>query len=103
MDDRRLDRLEQTLLLHHRKRSGSVAVPHDFSIQVMRAVRSKAERGADFWDIFGLAARRFAPVGALAATAACGYAQFMERMLNQALLSVSMHGSGVITLAGLMP
>jgi len=103
MDDRRLDRLEQALLLHHRKRNRSVELPHDFTAQVMRVVRHKAERGADFWDIFSLAARRFAPVGALAATAACGYAQFMERALNQALLSVSMHGSGVITLAGLMP
>ncbi len=103
MDDRRLDRIEQALLLHHRKRSQGVAVPHDFTARVMRAVRHKAERKADFWDFFGLAARRFAPVGALAATAACGYAQLMERMLNQALLSVSMHGSGVVTLAGLMP
>jgi len=104
MEDRRLDNIERALLQHARMRHSEVTVPWDFTAQVMRTVRQKAERGADFWDIFGRAARRFAPVGALAATAACGYAQFMDRALNQALLAVSLHGGGsVITLAGLMP
>lgn len=102
MDDRRLDRFEQTLLLHVRSRQ-SAPVPHDFVASVMRSVRKKAERRLDFWDVFSLAARRFVPVGALAATAACGYAQFMDKVLNQALLSLSMHGASTITFAGLMP
>jgi len=102
MDDRRLDRIEQALVRHARMRQ-SVAVPHDFTASVMRSVRAKAERGADFWDIFSLAARRFVPVGALAASAACGYAQFLDKVYNQALLSLSMHGAGTLTLAGLMP
>jgi hypothetical protein len=102
MEDRRLDRLEQALQRHARTRQ-SVAVPYDFTANVMRAVRAKAERGADFWDIFSSAARRFVPVGALAASAVCGYAQFMDKVYNQALLSLSMHSSSTITLAGLMP
>lgn len=104
MDDGRLDRIERALLRAGRLRVQSAEVPQDFTARIMREVRHKAERGANFWDIFGLAARRFAPVGALAATAACGYSQLMERVLNQALLSLSLHGGGnVLTLAGLMP
>ena len=103
MDDRRLDRFEQALLKHGRLRNRAVPVPHDFTAQVMRSVRHKAESRVDFWDVFSMVARQFAPVGALAATAACGYAQFMERVLSQALLSLSLHGSGTIILAGLMP
>ncbi|OIN98130.1 MAG: hypothetical protein AUJ49_13745 [Desulfovibrionaceae bacterium CG1_02_65_16] len=102
MDDRRLDNLEQALLAHARSRQAA-ALPHDFTARVMREVRQRAERGADFWDVFGLVARRFAPICALMATAVCGYAQFMDRVLGQALLSLSMHGAGVVTLAGLMP
>lgn len=103
MDDRRLDRFEQALVHHVRTRASAAAVPHDFTAQVMRVVRRKAEARVDFWDVFSLVAHRFAPVGALAATAACGYAQFMERVLNQALLSLSLHGGSTITLAGLVP
>ena len=102
MDDRRLDRIEQTLLLHSRSRQ-SAPLPHDFTAQVMRSVRQKVERSLDFWDVFSVAARRFVPVGALAATAACGYAQFMDKAFNQAVLALSMHGANAITLAGLMP
>jgi hypothetical protein len=102
MDDRRLDNIEQALVRHARARQG-VAVPRDFTACVMREVRQKAERGADFLTVFSMVARRFAPVGALAATAVCGYAQFMDKVFNQALLSLSMHGAGTITLAGLMP
>jgi hypothetical protein len=102
MDDRRLDNIEQALVRHARARQGA-ALPADFTARVMREVRQKAERGVDFLTVFSLVARRFAPVGALAATAVCGYAQFMDKVFNQALLSLSMHGSGAITLAGLMP
>lgn len=104
MDDGRLDRLEQALLRHARMAKPAPQVPWDFTAGVMREVRARAERGQDFWNLFSLAARRFAPVGALAATAACGYAQLMERVLNQALLSLSLHGgSGAMTLAGMLP
>lgn len=103
MDDGRLDRIEQALLRHHRLRSAAAAPPPGFSAAVMRGVRQAAERQAGFWDIFGLAARRFAPVGALAATAAYGYAQVMERLLSQAVLSLSLHGGGAATLVRLMP
>lgn len=102
MDDRKLDTLEQALLMHA---SGRVPqpVPNDFTARIMREVRNRPARGADFLDVFSLVARRFAPVGALAATALCGYAQFFDRVLSQALLSVSMHSASVTTLAGLMP
>ncbi|HWR02465.1 MAG TPA: hypothetical protein VN419_00490 [Humidesulfovibrio sp.] len=103
MDDGRLDRIEQALLRHGSLRAQSVQLPQDFTARIMREVRNKAPRSVSFWDLFGIAARRFAPVGALAATAACGYAQFMERALHQAVLSLSMHGAGAITLAGLVP
>ncbi len=103
MDDGRLDRIEQALLRHGTLRAQSAAVPQDFTARIMREVRNKAPRPVNFWDLFGLAARRFAPVGALAATAACGYAQFMERALHQAVLSLSLHGASAITLAGLVP
>lgn len=104
MDDGRLDRLEHALLLHFRAQRRAAPAPGDFTAQVMRAVRLRAEKAPDFWDVFSQAARRFAPVGALAATAACGYAQSMERVFNQALLSLSLHGgSSALTLVGLMP
>jgi hypothetical protein len=102
MDDRRLDNIEQALLRHARVRQ-SAAVPHDFTAKVMRSVRQKAEQRIDFWDVFGLVAQRFVPVGAVAATAVCGYVQFMDKVFNQALLSLSMHSTSAITLAGLMP
>jgi len=102
MDDRRLDNIEQALLAHARAPKAAV-VPFDFTARVMCEVRQKAEHGEDFWDVFGLVAQRFAPICALAATAVCGYAQFMDRVLGQALLSLSMHGAGAVTLAGLMP
>lgn len=102
MDDGRLDRLEQALLLHARGKKVP-SVPQDFTAKVMRAVRHKAERTPDFLDVFSLVARRFAPVGALAATVACGYAQLMERVFSQAVLSMSLHGGNAITLVGLMP
>lgn len=103
MDDRRLDGIEQTLLRAGQLRAGA-QTPPDFTARIMREVRAKAPRRIDFWDMFGLAARRFAPVGALAATAACGYAQLMDRVLNQALVSLSLHGGGsALTLAGLVP
>ena len=70
MDDGRLDRLEEALRHNYHSRQSAPAVPPDFTAQVLRAVRVSHERGSGFWDIFGLAARRFAPVGALAATAA---------------------------------
>lgn len=101
MDDGRLDRLERALMGAWRARQ--VAVPADFAAGVMRAVRSLPPRRLAFWDIFGLAARRFAPVGALAATATYGYAQLAERAFNQALVSLSLHGGGALSLAGLMP
>ena len=102
MDDRRLDNLEQALLRSFRARQ-SAPVPANFTASVMREVRQKAERGTSFLDVFSLVARRFAPVGALAATAACGYAQFVDKVFNQAVLSLSMHSTAGITLAGLMP
>lgn len=102
MDDGRLDRLERALVLHFRRRPAA-GVPQGFTDQVMRAVRARAEAAGGFWALFGFAARRFAPVGALAATAACGYAQLSERLLNQALLAMSLHGGGALSLARLVP
>ncbi|SNR80645.1 hypothetical protein SAMN04488503_1400 [Humidesulfovibrio mexicanus] len=102
MDDGRLDRLEQALMRAGRARRGVVA--DDFTAGVMRAVRNLPSRRLAFGDLFGLAARRFAPVGAIAATATFGYAQIMERVFNQALVSLSLHGgSSALSLAGLMP
>lgn len=104
MDDGRLDRIEQALLRHGRKRAGTPKeAPYGFTERIMREVAAKAPRPLDFWDIFAVAAKRFAPVGALAATVACGYAQMMERLFNQAVVSLSLHGAGAVTLAGLMP
>jgi len=104
MDDGRLDKLEQTLFKHARLRRGCVAVPRDFTAQVMRSVRLSAERGSSFWDIFSLAARRFAPVGAFTAAVACGYAELTEQVLNQALLALSLHGGyGSLTLTRMLP
>jgi len=103
MDDGRLDQLEQALLLHARGRK-PLAVPAGFTGGVMRAVRASADRQSDFWSVFSLAAWRFVPAGTLAATAACGYALLSERALNQALLTLSLHGSGsTYLLAGLLP
>ncbi|MHC1701154.1 MAG: hypothetical protein AB9900_09285 [Humidesulfovibrio sp.] len=103
MDDGRLDQLEQALYLHARGRK-PLARPAGFTGGVMRAVRANAGRRGDFWNAFALAARRFAPAGALAATAACGYALLSERVLNQALLTLSLHGSGgAYLVAGLLP
>lgn len=102
MDERKLDRLEQALYLHARKQQAA-AVPVDFTARVMRSVRAKAERGADFWDIFGLVARRFAPVGAFAATAVCGYVQLVDKALSQALLSLSLHGGAPVLFARMLP
>ncbi len=103
MDDGRLDQLEQALLQHARGRK-PVAVPAGFTDGVMREVRAAAGRRSDFWSVFALAARRFAPAGALAATATYGYAQLSERLLNQALLTLTLHGSGgTYILAGLLP
>jgi hypothetical protein len=102
MDDRRLDRLEAALVRHAQTRRSAASAPVNFTAGVMRAVRQRSVRGQDFWDLFGVAARRFAPVGALAATLACGYAQVMERLYAQAVLSLSLHG-GAFTLVGLMP
>jgi len=105
MDDRRLarlDNLEQALVLHARCRRPP-AVPAGFTDGVMRAVRQKAESVGGFWTMFGFAARRFAPVGALAATAVCGYAQLSERLFSQTLLFLSLHGAGAYSLVRLMP
>ncbi len=102
MDDGRLDRLEQALMRHFRRKP-AVGVPPGFTGQVMRSVRARAEAAGGFWALFQFAARRFAPVGALAATAACGYAQLSERLFNQALLSMSLHGGGALSLTQLMP
>jgi hypothetical protein len=107
MDDRRLDRLEQALVRRSRAQAAAAAqteVPRDFTAQIMRDVRARAEAAADFWNIFSFAARRFAPVGALAATVACGYAQLSESIFNQALLALSMNGgSGALGLVRLLP
>ena len=108
MEDRRLDGIEQALMRAGQLRADRLCagaqVPPDFTARIMRDVRAKAPRRIDFWDMFSLAARRFAPVGALAATVACGYAQLMDRVLNQALVSLSLHGGGsALTLAGLVP
>lgn len=102
MDDRKLDNIERALFAHGRMRA-TAAMPVDFTARVMREVRQKAERGADFWDMFGTAARRFAPVSAVAATVICGYAQFMDRVLGQALLALAAHGAGVSNLAVMLP
>ncbi len=103
MDDRRLDVLEDTLLRHARARR-PLAAPENFTAGVMREVRAVAARRSDFWMAFACAARRFAPAGALAATAACGYALMSELVLDQALLTLSLHGSGsTYLLAGLLP
>lgn len=103
MDDGRLDQLEQALILHARGRK-PLALPAGFMDGVMREVRARAEGRVDFWSVFTCVARRFVPAGALAATAACGYAFMSERVLNQALLTLSLHGSGGACLvAGLLP
>lgn len=65
-----------------------------FTAGVMREVRATADRRADFWSAFSFVARRFVPAGVLAATLTYGYAQMCERLLNQALLSLSLHGGG---------
>lgn len=104
MDDGRLDRLEQALLAHARLRAKTPPAPADFTAGVMASVRAMPAHGEDFWDLFGRAARRFAPVGALAAATACGYAQLAERALSQALLTLSLHGGGgAFNLVRLMP
>ncbi len=103
MDDGRLDQLEQALVLRAGNRKPP-AMPAGFTAGVMREVRRSVERRSDFWSLFAFAARRFVPAGALAATASFGYAQLSERLLNQALLSLSLHGgSAAFTLAGLLP
>jgi hypothetical protein len=103
MDDGRLDQLEQALLLHARGRK-HIGPPVGFTDGVMREVRAAAERQNDFGNIFFFAAQRFVPAGALAATAACGYALQSERLLAQALFVLSLHGSGsAYLLAGLLP
>ena len=90
--------------MRHARGRKPVAVPAGFTGGVLREVRANAERRSDFWRVFVLTARRFAPVGVLAATAACGYALVSERVLNQALLTLSLHGSGgTYILAGLLP
>lgn len=103
MDDGRLDSIEQALMRHGRLRARPIPAPYGFTERILREVAGKAPRALDFWDLFGVAARRFVPVGALAATAACGYAQMMERLFNQAVLSLSLHGASATTLAGLVP
>lgn len=108
MEDGRLDDIERALIRAGQLRADQLRagadVPPDFTARIMRDVRAKAPRRVDFWDLFSLAGRRFVPVGALAATAACGYAQFMDRVFNQALVSLSLHGGGsALTFAGLMP
>lgn len=102
MDDRKLDNIERALFAHGRMRPAA-ALPADFTARVMRDVRRRAERGADFWDMFGVAARRFAPVSAVAATVVCGYAQFMDRVLGQALLALAAHGAGASSLVAMLP
>jgi hypothetical protein len=103
MDDGRLDRLEQALVLHAQGRK-RMDPPAGFADGVMREVHAAAERREDFWNAFSFAARRFAPAGALAAAAAYGYAQLSERLLSQALLTLSLHGGiTALTLAGLLP
>jgi len=103
MDDGRLDQLEQVLLRHARGRS-PMAAPAGFTEGVMRAVRAKVEARNDFWSLFSLAGSRFAPAGALVASAACAYALMSERLLTQAVVSLSLHGTGgTYILAGLMP
>lgn len=103
MDDGRLDQLEQALLLHGRGRK-PLGMPAGFADGVMRQVRVLADQRSDFGSVFSLVAWRFVPAGALAATAACAYAQLSERVLNQALLTLSLHGSGsTYLLAGLLP
>ncbi|MBI5519342.1 MAG: hypothetical protein HY916_04725 [Desulfovibrio sp.] len=103
MEDGRLDSIERALMRHGRLRAKPMPAPYGFTERIMREVAGKTPRANEFWDIFSVAARRFVPVGALAATAACGYAQMMERLFNQAVLSLSLHGAGVATLAGLVP
>jgi hypothetical protein len=103
MDDGRLDQLEQALLLHARSRK-PLAPPAGLTEGVMREVRALADRRSDFWSVFVFAARRFVPAGALAATTAGGYALLSERVLNQALLTLSLHGGdSPYLLAGLLP
>ncbi len=103
MDDGRLDMLEKQLLRHAKTRT-QPQLPADFTAGVMRAVRAKAERRLRFLDVFGVAAWRFVPAGALAATAMYGYALQADKVLGQALLSISLSGGGSLTtLAALMP
>lgn len=103
MDDGRLDQLEQALLLHARGRK-PLAPPAGFTAGVMRGVRNLADERSDFWSVFACAAQRFVPAGALAATVACACALLSERALNQALLTLSLHGgSSPYLLAGLIP
>lgn len=101
MDEGRLDRLEQALLLHAKGRQASPP-PEGFTAGVMREVRARAERRVDFRELLGAAMRRFAPAGAVAAAAACAYAQASERLMNQVLLALTLNG-GPQLLAGLMP
>lgn len=103
MDDGRLEQLEQVLVLRARHRKPP-ALPVGFTGSVMHDVRAIADRRSDFWSLFTFAARRFVPAGALAATASCGYALVSERFLNQALLTLSLHGGGSsYILARLLP
>lgn len=103
MDDGRLDQLEQVLVQHARGRA-RMEPPAGFTGGVMRAVRARAEARVDFWSVFARAGSRFVPAGALAASAACAYALMSERLLAQALVTLSLHGAGnAYILAGLMP
>lgn len=106
MDDGRLDRLEQALVLHARGRKRMDPHPDvmaGLAAGVMREVRARAEAKSDFWGVFVLAGWRFAPAGALAATAAFAWAQASERLLGQALMSLSLTGGAGYLLAGLLP
>ncbi len=104
MDDRRLDTLEQLLARHGQARAKKAVLPGDFTARVMAGVRASAEGRPAFWDVFASAARRFAPAGAIAATALYGYAAHAERLLSQAVLGFSLSGGGsLMTFAALVP
>lgn len=103
MDDGRLDNLERQLARHGSLRARKAELPGDFTARVMADIRRRSEKPAAFLDIFTVAARRFMPAGAIAATALYGYAAHADKLLSQAMLSMSLTGASVAGYAALLP
>lgn len=103
MEDGRLDTVEQLLARHGRLRGQKAELPGDFTARVMADIRRRSEKPLAFLDIFTQAATRFVPAGAIAATAIYGYAAYADKLLSQALLSISFNGASLAGYAAMLP